>query len=301
MLHWHVTTRGDPKELAQHGRLGGKRAPILRGPDETIRAAQRLPTVQSCHNMVGPKPRGDHVLAHRARAAAWFCYCHRPDFIYYDQALEYYNGEDGKLKMNDAEIDSKFRGLTSTLGIFIAGNLLTRVPSLKTMSRLRSLFLFNNKITMIKPGDFLGASRLVQLDIAKNLIVSIATEAFADLTASSPQCRFTVTQTVGVVLLMTSALASAHVRFLRRRTCSEAHETCLPAAHEKLNGSWQALHVRPDEFNPKSDFNSSDGTPWTNPPSDGDEWPNIDEWTNIYGVGTLVLVSWTPSPAACAP
>jgi len=38
---------------------------------------------------------------------------------------------------------------------------LTRVPSLRNMRSLRALWLVSNKITLIAPGDFEGATQLV--------------------------------------------------------------------------------------------------------------------------------------------
>ena len=49
------------------------------------------------------------------------------------------------------------------------------------MSRMQTLGLGSNKITMIAAGDLLGATSLVLFGISNNLIVSVAPEAFANL------------------------------------------------------------------------------------------------------------------------
>ena len=85
--------------------------------------------------------------------------------------------------MNEQERATKFNGLVSAQQLGLTSNLLTRVPSLKRMGRLSSLYLEGNMITMIAAGDFDGATRLVQLTLGGNVIVSVAAEAFVDLAA----------------------------------------------------------------------------------------------------------------------
>ena len=58
---------------------------------------------------------------------------------------------------------------------------LTRVPSLKNMKSLRVLALESNKITRIEPGDFTGATQLVSINLAGNLITSVAAAGFTNL------------------------------------------------------------------------------------------------------------------------
>ena len=88
-----------------------------------------------------------------------------------------------KVHMNDTESETQFDGLVSVETIYVEGNLLTRVPSMKNMQNLRALQLEDNQITAIFPGDFRGAQRLVMLTLGGNRITSVATEAFANLAA----------------------------------------------------------------------------------------------------------------------
>ena len=85
------------------------------------------------------------------------------------------------LRMNDDEIESKFDNLVSTVSLGLGTQLLTRVPSVKNMGVLETLYLETNKITMIGPEDFKGANSLVVLTLGGNSIVSIATSAFTNL------------------------------------------------------------------------------------------------------------------------
>ena len=80
--------------------------------------------------------------------------------------------------------ESQFDGLVSVEFVTFETNHFPRVPGLRNMRSLRSLLLLSNKITMIAPGDFAGATRLVLLSLAGNSIVSVATEAFANLAAT---------------------------------------------------------------------------------------------------------------------
>ena len=85
------------------------------------------------------------------------------------------------LRMNDDEIESKFDNLVSTVSLGLGTQLLTRVPSVKNMVNLRTLYLQVNKITMIGPEDFKGCNSLAVLTLGGNSIVSIATSAFTNL------------------------------------------------------------------------------------------------------------------------
>ena len=87
------------------------------------------------------------------------------------------------LRMNEVERESKFDYLVSTEYMELSTQLLTRIPSMKNMKRLRSLLLQYNKITMIAPGDFKGADSLVVLALDGNSIVSVAISAFTNLAA----------------------------------------------------------------------------------------------------------------------
>ena len=55
--------------------------------------------------------------------------------------------------MNDREIETKFNKLGSAIEVNLVANLLTRVPSLKNMARLKGLWLESNRITKIANGD----------------------------------------------------------------------------------------------------------------------------------------------------
>lgn len=87
-----------------------------------------------------------------------------------------------KLHMNDNESEAQFDGLVSAETINLAGNALTRVPSLKNLTSLRSLWLQGNRITKIFAGDFAGAVKLVVISLGGNIITSVAPNAFARLT-----------------------------------------------------------------------------------------------------------------------
>ena len=83
--------------------------------------------------------------------------------------------------MDDQESESKFDRLVNLTDILMPDNKLTRIPSIKSLSKLKSLWLGYNKITMIRPGDFAGADRLVMLTLDGNNIMSVAAEAFGNL------------------------------------------------------------------------------------------------------------------------
>ena len=85
------------------------------------------------------------------------------------------------LRMNETEIESKFDNLVSTRNLGLGTQLLTRVPSVKNMVNLETLYLETNKITMIGPEDFKGAKSLTVLTLGGNSIVSVAISAFANL------------------------------------------------------------------------------------------------------------------------
>ena len=57
------------------------------------------------------------------------------------------------MRMNDREIETKFNKLGSALELNLVANLLTRVPSLKNMTRLKGLWLESNRITKIANGN----------------------------------------------------------------------------------------------------------------------------------------------------
>ena len=62
-------------------------------------------------------------------------------------------------------------------------NMLTRVPNLDTLSKLRELWLAGNRITTIEMGAFKGTPLLVLLDLGSNLITSVAAGVFTELAA----------------------------------------------------------------------------------------------------------------------
>ena len=93
------------------------------------------------------------------------------------------DGLEGALEMTDDEYGTKFNNLVSIDYIYLPSNQLSRIPSLKNMGKLKALHLAENKITMIAPGDFAGATQLVSLKLSGNIIVSIAKEAFLALSA----------------------------------------------------------------------------------------------------------------------
>ena len=98
-------------------------------------------------------------------------------------ALISFKAQTNQVHMNDAEIEAHFNGLVSVETLIMDTNHLTRIPSVKNMQSLRSLWLANNRITSILPGDFKGAEQLVGLTLGSNRITSAAPEAFADLAA----------------------------------------------------------------------------------------------------------------------
>ena len=81
----------------------------------------------------------------------------------------------------ESESETKFDGLSSVTGLFVGGNFLRRVPSVKNMRSVQTLSLQANRITMIAPGDFRGAIQLNSLLLGNNLIKSVAPQAFVNL------------------------------------------------------------------------------------------------------------------------
>ena len=59
---------------------------------------------------------------------------------------------EGLLHLTDDESETKFDNLVSATNLNLEANLLTRVPSLKNMRRLLTLYLESNKITRVAPG-----------------------------------------------------------------------------------------------------------------------------------------------------
>ena len=55
--------------------------------------------------------------------------------------------------MTDDESETKFNNLVNATDLNLEANLLTRVPSLKNMRKLKALLLESNKITRIAPGN----------------------------------------------------------------------------------------------------------------------------------------------------
>ena len=99
-------------------------------------------------------------------------------------ALKQVRGSNGgRLHMNDQASESKFDNLVSAETIEFDNLLLMRVPSVKNMASLMSLWLAGDQITTISPMDFAGAVRLVVLSLGGNRITSVAPEAFANLVA----------------------------------------------------------------------------------------------------------------------
>ena len=92
-------------------------------------------------------------------------------------------GTRGAVHFDDAESEAKFDGLASVGVICLQSQSLTRIPSLKNTGKLSELSLIGNLITMIRPGDFKGATSLIALKLGHNHIVSTASEAFDDLLA----------------------------------------------------------------------------------------------------------------------
>ena len=85
--------------------------------------------------------------------------------------------------MDYEESEAKFDALVSMETLYLQGNLLSRVPSLKNMQSLLFISLAFNEITTIYAGDFAGATRLASLSLSGNAIVSVAAEAFHNLQA----------------------------------------------------------------------------------------------------------------------
>ena len=129
--------------------------------------------------------------------------CHRPTGR--DDGLE------GSLKMNPDEYGTKFNNLVSIDYIYLPSNRLTRIPSLKNMGKLKTLSLAQNRITRISPGDFVGATQLVSLQLSGNSIVSIAEEAFFVLSAfrTLPQA-FNPTNRDGTPYVVTTLSTRGH-------------------------------------------------------------------------------------------
>ena len=74
--------------------------------------------------------------------------------------------------MDDQESETVFDHLVSVTVIYATDSSLTRVPSLKNMGALQELQLSGNQITMIRPNDFAGATRLLQLMLDNNECVN---------------------------------------------------------------------------------------------------------------------------------
>lgn len=96
-------------------------------------------------------------------------------------------GQGGELEMNAAESATKFDHITSIQELTLSSNLLKHVPSVKNLVNLKALDLKSNALTMIAPGDFAGAEKLVILQLGQNKIRSVAVAAFGNL----PAFRFT--------------------------------------------------------------------------------------------------------------
>jgi len=75
-----------------------------------------------------------------------------------------------------------FDGLVSVTFFGSRSHSLTRIPSIKNMGKLESFLLQSNKITEIASGAFKGAPNLLSLSLGNNVIVSVAPDAFDDLT-----------------------------------------------------------------------------------------------------------------------
>jgi len=108
-------------------------------------------------------------------------YKHLPDMSGLTALKTFFSPSGGQLHMSDEESESKFDGLVSTEAVALTDQSLTRVPSIKNMKSLVSLWLESNKITKIFPGDFEGATRLTVLTLGGNKIVSVAAAAFVNL------------------------------------------------------------------------------------------------------------------------
>lgn len=98
-------------------------------------------------------------------------------------ALKYLHTNGGQFHVSTNESASKFDRLISVDNLNLENNFLARVPSVKNMGNLTTLWLASNQITTIFPGDFSGAKRLVQLGLGGNRITSVAFEAFINLEA----------------------------------------------------------------------------------------------------------------------
>ena len=98
-------------------------------------------------------------------------------------SLKLYANADGNWHMDAEESASKFDSLTSVALIIATDTQLSRIPSLKRLGMLNTLWLSNNKITRIGRGAFKGATQLLMLELGGNQITSVAAGAFAVLTA----------------------------------------------------------------------------------------------------------------------
>jgi len=101
------------------------------------------------------------------------------------QTLWAYANEGGQLFMNEPESESKFDNLRSLKDMFVNGQSLTRLPSLKNLGSLEQLWISHNKLTEITAGAFKGTPRLLQINLQNNRITSVADGVFSDLTRLS--------------------------------------------------------------------------------------------------------------------
>ena len=101
-------------------------------------------------------------------------------------AVRLFTAYSGRIHIDGQQNDIKFAGFASVKNLNLDGNHLTRIPSLTKMKSLASLWLADNRITTILPGDFKGPDQLVVLALGNNRIVSAAAEAFTDI----PKFRF---------------------------------------------------------------------------------------------------------------
>ena len=141
----------------------GRRRPL---PDGMLRGLSRLLLLSFAYNDYQNLPNMTDL------AALQICYLFGPG-----------GGIRGSVHFDDAESEAKFDGLTSVRALYVGSQSLTRIPSLKNMGKLLDLGLITNLITMVRPGDFKGATSLLTLRLVHNRITSVAAEAFGDLRA----------------------------------------------------------------------------------------------------------------------